>query len=101
MDLSLQVFSSLPQTATPGVDLFPTRGLDTRVLSINVVSPSSSTPLAVSGLATPINITLPLRQPSMIQQGGYVNIGQRATDKPRATTLVCPTSPPAELGRIY
>ena len=89
LDATVLLFAQLPRTAVPTQDLFPTRGLDTRVLTVNVLSSASTAPLPVTALSSPLNITLPLRTPS-IQTGSTVDIGQIALGPPLSISLQCP-----------
>jgi hypothetical protein len=79
-------------------DALPSRGLDSRVVSINAVPAGGSSPLRVRSAAAPFLITLPLRDLSIVEWDGArsvapaVDIGQKALAGP-VINVTCPATP--------
>ena len=75
-------------------DRDPSRPLDSRVFSVNALG-SSGTPQRVTGLSTPLTITIPLRDLSIVQWSAAagkavgVNVGN-ASFVPRSFNVTCP-----------
>ena len=82
---------TLQAPTPPSTDLYPARGLDTRVVSVSVLS--GARPLAVSALTAAINLTLPLAAPSLLARGFVDFTGSGRQPVPLRVSLTCPAAP--------